>query len=92
MPNDLAFDSGNGMVYVTNYNDATVSAISDSNNTVVANIPVGKLPTYLTHNSGREEIWVITVFSNSISVISDSNNTVTTTIPIWSALQLRNSL
>jgi YVTN family beta-propeller protein len=43
-PYSVAYDSGTGEIFVTNSFGYTVSVISDTNNTVVATIPVGLHP------------------------------------------------
>ena len=43
-PLGIAYDSGNGMVYVSNSGSNSVSVINTSTNTVVATIPVGLRP------------------------------------------------
>ena len=86
-PFGVAYDSGKGEIFVTNNYDNTVSVISDSNNTVVAIIPV-EAPYGVAYDSGKSETFVTnTLFepsllnpttnfiSNTVSVISDSSNT-----------------
>ena len=60
----------------------TVSVISDSNNAVVATIPVGTTPYGVAYDSGTSEIFVSNHGSNSVSVISDNTNAVVATITV----------
>src|SRR5439155_572850 len=59
---------------------ASVSVISDSTNTVVATVNVGRNPYGyhygLAYDSGKGEVFVATSASNTVSVISDSTNAV----------------
>ncbi|MCW4044492.1 MAG: hypothetical protein NWE94_03125, partial [Candidatus Bathyarchaeota archaeon] len=47
----VAYDSGKGEIYITNWGANTVSVISDSNHTVIATIPVGNNPRGVTYDS-----------------------------------------
>jgi YVTN family beta-propeller protein len=77
----VAYDSGKDEVFVANNLAGTVSVISDSNNTVVATIPVGDHPLGVAYDSGKGEVFVANN-DGTVSVISDSNNTVIATIPV----------
>jgi YVTN family beta-propeller protein len=81
-PFGVAYDSGKGEIFVTNNYDNTVSVISDTDNTVVATIPVGKGPYGVAYDSGKSEVFVTNNYDNTTSVISDSNNTVVAIIPV----------
>jgi YVTN family beta-propeller protein len=78
----VAYDSGKDEVFVANNLAGTVSVISDSNNTVVATIPVGDHPLGVAYDSGKGEVFVANNNDGTVSVISDSNNTVIATIPV----------
>ena len=84
LPWGVAYDSGNGEVFVTDSNTGNVSVISDATNKVVATIPVGSNPVGVAYDSGKGEVFVTNEYSNSVSVISDGNNTVVVTIPVGS--------
>src|ERR1022692_2100214 len=43
-PVAVAYDSSKGEIFVANYEEDTVSVISDANNSVVAKVPVGVDP------------------------------------------------
>ena len=84
----IAYDSGKNEIFVTHLivqatnTPSSVSVISDSTNTVAANIKVGNDPDGIAYDSGTGEIFVANNFDNTVSVISDSNNTVVATIPV----------
>jgi YVTN family beta-propeller protein len=101
-PRGIAYDSGKGEIFVADEvgtfsvlsgglffiekGIGMVSVISDSNNTVIATIPVGYSPSAVAYDSGKGEIFVTTEANyptfTGVSVISDSNNTVVATIPV----------
>jgi YVTN family beta-propeller protein len=71
-PDFIAFDSANGNLYVTNFNDNTVSVISGQTNKVIGNpIPVGVNPLGIAFDSANGS-----GAANDVSVISGSTNTV----------------
>jgi YVTN family beta-propeller protein len=51
----------------------TVSVISDSTNTVIANVTVGTGPNALAYDSGKGEVFVSNRVDGTVSVISDSS-------------------
>jgi YVTN family beta-propeller protein/parallel beta-helix repeat protein len=83
-PFGIAYDSGKGEVFVTNYGSNTVSVISDSTNAVVATVSVGTEPFGVAYDSGKGEVFVTNYGSTSVSVISDSANTVVATVFVGS--------
>ena len=78
----IAYDSAKGEIYLTNGDFHLVYVISDSDNTVVATIPVGDTPSGITYDPGKGELFVTNFKANTVSVIADSNYTVTATIPV----------
>ena len=72
----LAYDSGKGEVFVANFNDSTVSVISDSSNTVTATVSVGTNPVGVAYDSGKGEVFVANSSDNTVSVISDPTLTL----------------
>src|SRR2546422_11739630 len=70
-PAEVAYDSGKGEVFVTNYVDDTVSVISDVTNTVVATVSVGRCPWGVAYDSGKGEVFVTNHIVETVSVISD---------------------
>ena len=81
-PGGVVYDSGKGLIYVTNVLSDSVSAISDATNTIIATIPVEINPSHLAYDSGKGLIYVTNGLSNSVSVISDDTNIVIATIPV----------
>jgi YVTN family beta-propeller protein len=71
----IAYDSGKGEIFVTNADFGSVSVISDSTNTVIANITSEIQPLGLAYDSGKGEIFVANSEHNMVSVISDSSGT-----------------
>ena len=49
----LAYDSGKGEIFIANGDFDSVSVISDNNNTVVATIPVGRVPDGAAYDSAK---------------------------------------
>jgi YVTN family beta-propeller protein len=87
-PYFIAYDSSKGELFVTTYNTLSsrngshlVLVISDSTNTIVANVTDGFNANALAYDSGTGEIYV-TNTGDSVSVISDSNNTVVSNVTV----------
>ena len=79
-PGELVYDSGMGEIFVANTGSNTVSVISDSNNTVVANVTVGSNPYGVAYDPSKGEIFVYNEGDGTVSVISDNSNTVVANI------------
>src|SRR5947207_2428158 len=79
-PYGVGYDSGNGYVYVANYNSNNVSVINGT--TVVATVAVGTEPFGVGYDSGNGYVYVANDSSNTVSVISGT--IVVTTIPVGS--------
>lgn len=73
---DLVYDSGRGEIFVANEGSNTVSVISDSNNTVVANVTVGSSPYGVAYDSAKSEVFVFNEGGNTVSVINDTSDMV----------------
>ncbi|MGB9939582.1 PGF-pre-PGF domain-containing protein [Methanosarcina sp.] len=70
--------------YIPNQN-GTVSVLDTANNTVIASVPVGKLPLGVAVTSDATKVYVANQGSGSVSVIDTATNTVTATVPVeWS--------
>ena len=80
-PWGLAYDSGNGYVYVANYGSNNVSVLSGAK--VVASIPVGTNPSGAGYDSANGYVYVTNAGSSTVSVISGT--TVVATVPVGSA-------
>jgi YVTN family beta-propeller protein len=82
----VAYDSRTSEVFVSASYSRNVSVISDSNDTVVAEIPVGTYAEGVTYDEGRGEVFVSQLYTSSglpndnVSVISDRSDTVVATI------------
>src|SRR5438105_2714087 len=70
-PAGVAYDSGNGYVYVSDPYSSTVSVIDGNTNTVVATVPVGYFPEGVAYDSENEYVYVADYGSNNVSVISE---------------------
>lgn len=92
----MAYDSYKGAIWVTTYYSYvpgfgmppipqsaptnTVSAISDRNGAVLANVTVGQNPNGIAYDSALHEIYVTT--PRTVFVISDMSNSVVATIDV----------
>ena len=56
-PNAIAFDSENNRMYVTNYNDDTVSVINTANNSVIATVTIGNTPNDIAFDSENNRMY-----------------------------------
>jgi len=81
-PLSVAYDSGKGEVFVTDFGADSVSVISDASNSVVATVPVGHFPDRIAYDSGKGEVFVTNVGDNTVSVISDTSDTVVATVAV----------
>ena len=68
-PNGVAVDPGTHTVYVTNFDDNTVSVIDASTRTVTATVPVGKKPGGVAVDPGTHTVYVTNFDDNTVSVI-----------------------
>ena len=84
-PAGVAVNPSTNTVYVTNFNDNTVSVIDGSNNTVTATVTVGSTPWGVAVNPSTNTVYVTNSNDNTVSVIDGSNNTVTATVSVGSA-------
>ncbi len=80
-PVSIAYDSGMNELFVTT-DPGTVYVISDSSNTVVANVTVGDSPAGLAYDASKGEVFVTNFDSQTVSVISDKSNEVVATVPV----------
>ncbi|HKW03791.1 MAG TPA: YncE family protein [Nitrososphaerales archaeon] len=79
-PLGIAFDPNNGYIYVANGNCCTVSVLSGSTNTAIANITVGTIPfsfpAGIAFDSLDGNLYVADELTNNVSVINGLTNTV----------------
>ena len=78
----MAYDSARDEVFVDNFESASVSVISATNNEVVANITGFSSPFGIAYDSARGEVFVTNNGAGTVSVISDSNNVVVATVTL----------
>ncbi len=57
-PFGLVYDSAKGEVFVSNFDDGTVSVISDTTNEVVATLDVGHYPSSVAYDPAKGEVFV----------------------------------
>ncbi|MCE5213898.1 MAG: DUF11 domain-containing protein [Methanobacterium sp.] len=69
-------------VYVANYGSDSVSVINNTNNTVIATIPVGDGPFGVAVSPDGTRAYVANYFSGTVSVIDTTTNTVIATITV----------
>lgn len=90
-PFGVAYDGGNGEVFVANLVSKNVSVICDGStscggstklNSVVATAPVGNSPEGLAYDSSKGEVYVANSGTNDVSVINGSSNTVVATVAV----------
>ena len=81
-PWDVAFDSGDDDLYVSNFGSADVTVFSQATNAVVATVSVGNGPTFLAYDSGNGNVYVPCYGTDLVYVISGASNTVITTVPV----------
>jgi len=84
-PQDVAYDSANGEVFVADTGSKSVSIVNDGTDKLVATVPVGTSPQNVVYDSGKGEVFVANTGSNSVSVISDGTDTVVATVPVGSS-------
>ncbi len=78
-----ALAAGAGAVWVSNYNDNTVSRISESTHAVVQTIPVGSTPSGIA--VGRSAVWVANNYDDTVARIDPSAGRVVQTIGVGNA-------
>ena len=66
-----AYDSGNGYVYVADSNNNEVSVVSGTS--LVANVPVGDEPEWVTYDPGNGYVYVQNFNGDTVSVISGTS-------------------
>ncbi len=72
-------------LYVANYVDNTVTAVSTVTGSVIAVIPVGQNPYGIAITPDGSKVYVAFTYSNYISVISTATNTATANITVGQA-------
>ncbi len=80
-PFAVAFDSGNGNVYVADALSDNVSVISGATDAVLATIPVGEVPQGVAYDSANGEVYVANTDSSNVTVIDGATDQVVPTGP-----------
>ncbi|MCI4323489.1 MAG: PKD domain-containing protein [Thermoplasmata archaeon] len=81
-PDGVAYDSGTGQVWVSNWASDNVSVIDGATDGVVASVGVGNEPEGIAYDPGTGQIFVANSGSNNLSVIDDSNDTVVASVSL----------
>jgi YVTN family beta-propeller protein len=76
-PTNIAVGAETNRTYVTNHFSSTVTVIDTRNDTVVDNIPVGKMPHGIVLDSSEEKAFVANSKDNTVSVIDTRTLNVT---------------
>ena len=74
----VAYDGGNGYVYVTDQASNTVSVVNGT--TVVTTVPIANGPAGVAYDSGNGYVYVANSYSNNVSVINGTK--VVATVPV----------
>ncbi len=81
-PDAVAVNPVTNKIYVANYQDATVTVIDGTSNTIKhAGITVGFLPSAIAVNTITNRVYVANKSSDSVTVIDGSNDSVLATVP-----------
>lgn len=81
MPCAASVDPRNGMVYVLNYADNSVTVIDGVAGKVVATIPVGDRPEAIAVDAAKDLIYVANTHSDNVTVIDGRSRKVIATLP-----------
>lgn len=81
-PVDVAADTNNGELYITDHNTSDVSVISGTSEKVVATITLATLPSGVIFDSHNSEVYVSTFMGDTVIVVNTTTNTVMKTIPV----------
>jgi len=81
-PFGIAYNSANNNTYVANIGSSTVSVISGSTDSVIANILVGRQPVWIAYAPPNNKLYVTNFGSNDVYVINGATNKVIKNIPV----------
>jgi YVTN family beta-propeller protein len=84
-PYGTAWDSANGDVYVSDFNNTNpgnVSIIAGSNNSVIRTLPAGWGPAGIAFDNTRGRVFVANWNSNNVTVINGSTNRVAGSVDV----------
>lgn len=83
-PQAIAFDPANSTVYVANAGSNNVTAISASQLSEIASIPVGPSPEALAFNPANGLLYVADAGASELTLVSTVTNQVVATVPVQS--------
>jgi YVTN family beta-propeller protein len=75
-PSGMAFNPGNGRIYLANFGIGKVSVISDTTNNIVATITVGNNPFGALYDPLNQKVYISDYSSAILSKIDPQTNTV----------------
>jgi YVTN family beta-propeller protein len=75
-PSGMAFNPGNGRIYLANFGMGRVSVISDTTNKIVATITVGSNPFGALYDPLNQKVYISDYTSAILSKIDPATNTV----------------
>jgi YVTN family beta-propeller protein len=81
-PSGIAYNAANNNMYVTNWGSSTVSVISSSTDSVIANILVGRSPISIVYAPAGNKLYVANQGSDDVYVINGATNKVIKNIPV----------
>ena len=75
-PSGMAFNPGNGRIYLANFGMGKVSVVSDTTNNIVATIAVGNNPFGALYDPLNQKVYISDYTSAMLSKIDPTTNTV----------------
>jgi YVTN family beta-propeller protein len=82
IPCAVAVNAANGLVYVVNHGDDSVTVIDGANRSVVATVKVGAKPQGIAVDAKSNRVYVANVHGDSVSVIDGARNAVVGTFRV----------
>jgi len=79
-PGDMAINSSETRLYVTNGYDNTISVIDTNTNSIIDTVTVGSRPASVAVNPSGTRVYVSSYYDDIVSVIDTSNNGVIATV------------
>jgi YVTN family beta-propeller protein len=82
IPCAVAINAANGLVYVVNHSDDSVTVIDATKRAVVTTVKVGAAPQGIAVDAKRNRVYVANVHGDSVSVIDGARNSVVGTFEV----------
>lgn len=79
---NIAVNETTGRVFVTNFNNGTVTVVSGATNSIVATIPIGSGATSPAVNELTNRVYVSNLNDKTVSFIDGASSTVTATLAV----------